>query len=141
MTRIAAAMLLAGLMLDAGAAVRAEAQAAAPFPQIPLAHDAPHSHRWAYLSIASGVALVGSSFALARQADRAYAEYLVVTDPARIEQLYDRAVRYDWFARGALLGGEALIATGLYLRFIRRPRASGFALVVEPDRCAFAWRF
>ena len=69
----------------------------------------------------------------------------MATDPAEIERLYDRTARYDWYARGALIGGEALVATGLYLRFVRRPRAARTTatldLSVGPARCALAWRF
>src|SRR5438552_2410203 len=81
------------------------------------------SHAWAYGAMLGGAVLVGSSFAFAHRADDAYDRYLLSTDPGAIDRLYDRAVRNDHLSQAALLGGEALIATGLYLRFIRRPAA------------------
>jgi len=136
-----AIVLAAGPVVHAPEAARADAQAAGSFPVVSLEPEHRPSHRWAYVSMATGVVLVGSSFAFASHADRAYDDYLVATDTDRIESLYDEAVRYDWLARGALLGGEALIATGLYLRFIRHPHNTRVSLALEPDRVALAWRF
>ena len=94
-----------------------------------------------YLAIGSGVALIGASFAFANAADESYQQYLSETDPAQIETLYDQTTRLDWAARGSLIGGEVLLAGGLYLRFIRRPHGGGVALIVTPQRCALSLRF
>ncbi|HYM80772.1 MAG TPA: hypothetical protein VEY91_05080 [Candidatus Limnocylindria bacterium] len=140
MKRLAAATLAASLWLGLPA-TRAEAQVAGPFQTLPMDVRPDRSHRWAYAAIATGVGLAGSSFYFTRRADRSYHDYLVATDPDRIETLYDDAVRSDALARGTLIGGEALIALGLYLRFIRRPEESRWALALEPTRCALAVRF
>jgi hypothetical protein len=115
--------------------------AAEPFEVLPSPTQVVRSHTWAYLAMGAGAALVGSSFVFQRLADDAYDDYLVATEPDRIERLYDRSVRYDWMERSALIGGEALIATGLYLRFIRRPAASRLSLAWGPQRCALSYRF
>jgi len=88
-----------------------------------------------------GAALIGSSFLFAERADDAYSDYLAATRPDRIERLYDRAVLNDRLSSGSLLTGEALLAAGIYLRFVRRPPAGRLTLAVEPGRCALAWRF
>jgi hypothetical protein len=142
MRRLIAATMAAGLMVgDLGSAVCAAAQAAAPFTPVAIPSPAPRSHRWAYITMAAGAALVGGSFYFSNRADQIYDDYQVETDPGRIEQLYDQTVRYDWLSRGTLLGGEALIASGLYLRFIRRPRGHAVGLELGSERCALAWRF
>ena len=128
-------------MLQGPVAARADAQAASPFPVVPMEPETQPSHRWAYAALGGGAALVGSSFLISHQADRAYARYLVETDPGRIDALYDETVRDDWLARGALIGGEALIATGLYLRFLRHGQPSRVSLAIDSRRCALAWRF
>ena len=91
--------------------------------------------------IAGGVGMVGSSFIFKERADDAYAAYLVATDPARIEDLYDQTVLEDRLSRVALLGGEAMIATGLYLRFIRPPATSRVSFGVGPRGYAICLRF
>ena len=63
--------------------------------------------------------MIGSSFILADHANHTYDEYLAATDPAEIAELYDRTVRYDRLASAALLGGEVMVAVGLYARFLR----------------------
>ena len=126
-------------------AAGAYAQAARPFPVVPVTEPPRRSHTWAWVTMAAGGALIGASFPLAHHADQVYDRYKIATDPAEIERLYDETARYDWYARGTLVAGEALIATGLYLRFLRRPRAARPAatldLEVGPARCALAWRF
>ena len=137
-----AAMLAAIVVVQlAGAAARAIAQAAAPFPEIPLESRAHGSHLWAYTSLVGGVGMIGLSFAFSRQADRTYDDYLAATDPDQISELYDRTVRYDRLSSATLIGGEILVATGLYLRFLRRPTPSHVGLSVAPERCAVTWRF
>ena len=129
------------LAIDASSAARALAQAAAPFPDIPISSASPRSHGWAYLAMAAGVALIGGSFLLGHEADDTYDEYLAATDPDQIESLYDRTVLYDRYAQASLLGGEALVVTGVYLRFIHRPKPARVGLDLRPDRCALALRF
>jgi hypothetical protein len=136
----AALAALLTLQLTAPAA-RALAQAAEPFPVVPLATPAPRSHTWAYVTMAGGAALVGFSFAFSHRADDAYEAYLVSTDQDEIQTLYDRAVRNDHRAQAALLTGEALIAAGLYLRFIRRPAPKRVSLTLGPSRCVLSYRF
>ena len=99
------------------------------------------SHALAYGVLAGGVALVASSFLFVHNADREYDAYLRETDPGRIERLYDRAVLNDRLASGALLTGEILIVTGVYLRFLKHPRETRLGLAIEPGRCALALRF
>lgn len=142
MPRITAAGLAACLILECLCpAARAHAQAAEPFQVVPLAAPPRQSHVWAYAAMLGGAALVGSSFAFAHRADDAYDRYLLSTDPAAIDRLYDRAVHDDHLSQASLLGGEALIATGLYLRFIRRPATARLSLAVLSSRCAVSWRF
>jgi hypothetical protein len=142
--RRAGAVFLVAALLQLPAA-GAFAQAARPFPELPVTETPQRSHAWAYATLAAGVVLVAGSFPLANHADDLYDQYLQATDPREIEDLYDRTTRYDWYARGTLIGGEVLVATGLYLRFIRQPRTSRtgstLGLVVGPNRCALAVRF
>jgi len=130
------------LAIDGSSAARAFAQAAAPFPEIPLQPPGGgRTHGWAYLALVAGAAMIGGSFVLAEQADDTYGEYLAATDPGQIEELYDRTVVYDRAAQASLLTGEALVVTGLYLRFIRRPKPARIGLDLRPNRCALALRF
>jgi hypothetical protein len=122
-------------------AAGAPAPAAGAFEHIPLDSPRQHGHAWAYVSLAAGAGLVGASFAFSRHADRIYDDYLGTTDPAEIDRLYDRTVRFDRLSTGALLSGEALIALGLYLRFLRRPPEARLSFELGPERCAATWRF
>jgi len=133
-------LLMAGLLGSVPAA-GARAQAAGAFPEIPLPTPPRISHTWAYVSLAAGAGLVGASFALAGQADDIYAEYLNETDPAAIQRLYDRTTLYDRLSSGTLLGGEALLATGIYLRFLRGPNAARARLALGPRSCGVSLRF
>ena len=101
----------------------------------------PRSHLWSYVILAGGTGLVGSSFIFKERADDAYDAYLRATDPDRIEHLYDKTIHQDRFSRAALLGGEALLATGIYLRFIRRPAARQVGLAIGPRQCAILLQF
>ncbi len=142
MIRPIAAALAATLALQIVLpAAGARAQAAEPFPVVPVETPARRSHTWAYLTLLGGAGLVALSFAFSRDADRAYAAYLESTDPVEIERLYDRAVRDDHRAQASLLGGEAMLAAGLYLRFIRRPAPKRVSLSLAPSRCALSYRF
>jgi hypothetical protein len=135
------ARTVAILLLTALPAARAHAQAAAPFPEVPLVEPSRQSHTLAYLSMVGGVGLVVASFTIADRANQTYAEYLASTDPVQINELYDRTVTLDRWASATLLGGEALMATGLYLRFLRRPPPAHLRVALLPGRCALALRF
>jgi hypothetical protein len=142
MLRIAAAFLAACVLFaTVFPAARAHALAAAPFPVVPVETPARHGHTRAYLTMAAGAGLVVASFGFAGRADDAYDSYLVATDAVAIERFYDRTTRYDRLSQGSLLCGEALIAVGLYLRFVRRPPGSRLSLSATPSRCSVAYRF
>jgi hypothetical protein len=137
-----AALLTAGLFLTLLASpLQAAGEAPSPFPVLSVPPAPPHSHKWAYLAMLGGAALVGTSFYFHSQADEAYSDYLASTDPAEIERLYDDANRFDTLSRASLTTGEILIATGLYFRFVRRPAASRTAVIVSGTRCAIAVNF
>lgn len=89
----------------------------------------------------AGAALVGTSFYFHSRADDAYDEYLAATDVDELERHYDDANRFDGYSRASLTGGEVLLATGLYLRFVRRPAARRADLILSGTRCALAVRF
>ncbi len=142
MLRLTAAALAACITLELlGPAAHAQAQAAEPFRVVPIAEPARRNHTWAYVTLAGGAALTGLSFAFARRADDAYAAYLVSTDPDEIQMLYDRSVRNDHLSQASLVSGEALLAAGLYLRFIRRPAPGRVSLTLRPPRWAVSCRF
>ena len=142
MTRFVATLLVASLLAQLPRpAACAPAQAADPFEVVTSRGAAPRSHRWAYLSLATGAGLVGLSFVLTERANRSYDEYLDATDPARISALYDRAARDDRLSAASLFTGEALVAAGIWLRFLHRPAQARAYLDVEPGRCAVSLRF
>lgn len=122
-------------------AARAHAQAADPFPEVPLPVPPKHSNTWALVSFASGATLIAASFGIADAADRRYADYLRATDPARIEDLYNDAVLFDRISSASVLTGEVLIAAGVYLAFLRHPVPSRLGLALEPSRCVVSLRF
>ena len=93
------------------------------------------------MSLASGATLIAASFGLADTGDRRYADYLLATDPGRIEDLYNEAVLYDRVSSASILTGEVLIATGLYLAFLRHSGPSRLVLALEPSRCGVSLRF
>lgn len=134
---VAAMIVLGGLDPAVGPAARAEG----PFPLVPLGGPERQPHGGAYVSLIAGAGLVGASFAISRSADDAYRDYLAATEPARITRLYDQAVRDDRLASAALLGGEALIAFGVYLRFIHRSGPHNLELTAAADRCAVSLSF
>ena len=137
--RFAVLAVLLGTLL--APAARALAQAAEPFPEVPLPHTRSGSHALANLTLLSGAALIGSSFVFEHQADEAYDDYLAATDAATITELYDKSQRLDHYSTAALIGGEVLLATGLWMRFLRHPPPERLSLDWRPDRCALAWRF
>lgn len=141
----AAATLFAGL-LTAGSllpmlAACAHAQAAFAFEQVPRPVEEHESHRAAYLCALAGAGLIGASFPMADEADRRYLRYLTETDLARIDDRFHATVRMDRLASASLLTGEGLLATAVYLRFLRHPAGARLTLVVEPSACAVSWRF
>ncbi len=124
------------------AAAAAGEPAPSPFPSVEIhTAAAPRSHLGAYLAMAAGAGLMGASFALQARSNELYDEYLMAVDPGQITSLYDRTAHYDRLSSGALLGGEALIAAGLWMRFVHHPRDEVFSLTVAPGRCALALRF
>src|SRR6266487_953638 len=129
-TAFAACLISETLFPAAGA----RAQAADPFPTVPVPTPPRVSHAWAYVTMASGLGLIGASYTIADRANRRYDEYLHATDAREIDRLYDDTVLLDRLSSGSLLTGEALIATGLYLRFLRRPPASRLELTLGPER-------
>jgi hypothetical protein len=141
MRRVTAALLAAWLFCDTFAAARASAQAASPFPEVPLPSSNQGSHLGAYTCMVAGAGLIGASYLLENRANDRYAEYLLATDPGEITRLYHDTVTLDRLSSGSLLAGELLIATGLYLRFLRRPPTSRFDITLAPERCALSYRF
>lgn len=142
MLRNLAVLLAAGLLIGHGApAAGADSTAAAAFPEVPLPAPPRVSHTAAHATIAGGLALVGLSFALSDRANDRYDEYLRSTDPARIDELYRETVSLDRWSTATLLGGEALVMTGLYLRFLRRAPQDRLTLHATPGGCAVSFRF
>ncbi len=142
MRRLTAASLAASLLISSvHPAACAAAQAAGPFQEVPLATPRAPSYRWAYASLLAGASLVGVSFAITDRANQSYADYLRATDPGEVRRLYDEAERYDHLSAAALLTGEALVATGVYLRFLHRPTPKRLSLTLDPGRCAVSLRF
>jgi hypothetical protein len=140
--RIVAAFLAAMIVLTGvDPAVSRGARAEGPFPIVPLSGPERQPHAGAYASLLVGAGLVGGSFAISRRADDVYRDYLAATEPARITRLYDEAVRDDRLASAALLTGEALIAFGVYLRFIHRSGPRTLGLTAAADRCAVSLSF
>jgi hypothetical protein len=142
MSRIMAVSLAACIALEISCpAARAIAQAAEPFQVVTLEKPVRQGHTGAYLTLGAGAGLIGVSFTFARRADQAYAEYLASSDIGALDALYDRAVRDDHLSQASLLTGEALIAAGLYMRFIRRPATGRLSLSLLPSRCVVSCRF
>ena len=137
------AVLLAALQSFAclDTAVCAPAQAVAAFPEVRLQPETNPSHTFAYATLLAGAALIGVSYEFERRADREYERYRTETDVARIGTLYDRTINLDRWSNASLLGGEALLAAGVYLRFLRRPAPSHVVLTAGITRCSVTWRF
>lgn len=138
------ALALAGLLALPPAAFSAAAPpepAAEPFPVVVVPAPVARSHRGAWMSFAAGAGLVTASFILHERANRSYREYLDSDDPARLDELFNRAAALDRWSGAALVGGEVLLATGIYLRFLRGPGSSRLSLAATPGRVAAQWRF
>jgi hypothetical protein len=157
MMRIVAALLAASLTaqifipavcasVQAAEPFEGDSAAAAPrtagrFEVVPLETPPNGTHRLAWASLLTGAGLIGLSFALTDRANQNYDDYLVATDPAQAEHLYDRTRHFDRLSAASLLTGEALLATAVWLRFLRPRPASRVALVAGLDRCAVTLRF
>lgn len=137
------AVMVAGAPMSAACA---HAQAASAFEVIPRRAKSGHSYRAAWLTAFAGATLVAGSFPLAHEADRRYERYLGETDVASIDARFNAATRTDRLASAALLTGEGLLATAVWLRFVHRPNAPDrkpdrVTFEVEPSRCAVSLRF
>jgi hypothetical protein len=119
----------------------ARAGTASPFPEVTIPAPERRSHVVAYTSFVAGAGLIAVSFSFADRANHAFDEYRVAIEPRDIQRLYDRAVLNDRLSSGSLLTGEVLIATGLYLRFLRSAPENRLSLHLGPERCALALRF
>jgi len=139
MTGFVAAWLAAALAL--AAAPGGGAVAAGTFQEVPLPPPVRASHTWSNLSLIAGAGLIGASFALSRRADESYDAYLLATEPDRIGDLYDRTITYDRLSSGSLLAGEALLAAGVYFRFLTPPHGAHASLQLSPRRCALSLGF
>ena len=85
---------------------------------------------------------MAASFPLAHEADRRYERYLTETDITRIDTRFDATRRLDRIGSAALLTGEGLLATAVWLRFVHPATPTRrLALEVEPSRCAVSLRF
>ena len=113
----------------------------APFETVPLPSSQRQGHLLAYSSMLVGAGMIGASFVFSDKANQKYDQYLVATDPDEIDRLYDETVRLDKISSGALIGGEVLMALGLYLRFLRHPAESRVQVSVAPTRCTLGVRF
>ena len=143
MKRVEAAVLAALLALVPAhpTAAASPEPAAEPFPVVPLPAPLPRSYRAAWLTLGAGAGAITASFILHDRANRSYREYLDSTDPDRLDGLFDRSERLDRISGGSLLAGEVLLATGVYLRFLRVPPTARMAVSIGPGRWSATWRF
>lgn len=138
------AAALAGQIALPPAALTAAAPpepAAVPFPVVTVPEPPQRSYRAAWVSLAAGAGLVAGSFLIHEEANRSYRDYLASTDPARLGPLYDRAISLDRWSAAALIGGEVLLATGVYLRFLRGPAPDRLAIRAGAGGVVVQWRF
>lgn len=142
MRRTLAVLILASFVTGAPMwAVCANAQAASLFQEVELRPPPKRSHTVAWITGITGVGLLAASFPLAKRADERYELYLFETDVSRIDERFRDSKRADRLANSALITGEVLLVSAVYLRFIRRPSGSRTALLLQPDRCAVSYRF
>jgi hypothetical protein len=135
---LAAVIALSHLPLPAAADTP---PAAEPFPVVALPSASHRSHTVAWLSFGAGAGLLTTSFLVHERANRTYDVYLASNDPDAIGRLYDRTANLDRLSGAALIAGEVLLATGVYLRFLRAPHDARLSLDLSPGRCAAYWRF
>jgi len=123
-------------------AVCAPARTAFAFEDVPRLQPVHAPHRAAYACAFAGVGLIGLSFPLTDAANRRYDEYLHESRPEAIPDRWNRTVWADRETGAAVIGGEALIATAVWLRFLHHPRdARGVSLALGPSRCALRCSF
>ncbi len=132
-----ASVLAAALTL----AACAPARAADPFPVVEMHEAKRPSHRLAYATLLAGAGLVAGSFALGERANTLYDDYHRATDPAEVDRLWTRTVHYDRLSSAAMIGGQGLLVTGLWLRFLRHPGDSRWSASLGPSSCAVSLRF
>ena len=135
MVRRMAATLAAIVVLGARAAAATDEPTVR---SVPL--DEPQRHWLGNACLVAGVALIAASFEIQGHANHRFDDYLAATEPDEIGRLYDRTVTLDRWSSGTLIGGEVMMAGGLYLRFLRRP-SSRVAMWMAPDRCAVSYHF
>jgi hypothetical protein len=131
-----AAILAAIVVLGARAAAAADEPAVRS-----VALDDRPRHWVGNTCVVAGVALIVASFQIHERANRHFDDYLEATDPDEIARHYDQTVALDRWSSGTLIGGQVMIAGGLYLRFLRRPSTARVAMSLGPDRCAVSYRF
>lgn len=141
MGRLRSALAAAVALAVTETAASAPAQAAEPFPVIEVEVTERRSHRLAWVALAGGAGLIAGSLALGERADRSYDAYHAATDPAEVERLWRRTVHYDRLSSGAMISGQALVVTAVWLRFLRDPEDARYAVVVGPASCAVSLRF
>ena len=115
--------------------------AAVPFPVVPLPPPAHQSRVAAWSCMLGGAGLIAASFVIHDHANTKYDEYLIATDPDEISSLYDQTVLLDRVSAASLITGEVLLATGIYLRFLRVPSNPRLSLDLERGACVASWRF
>ena len=130
---------VAGLLIAQAAC--AHAPAAFAFEVVPRPAEVHRPHRAAWACAIAGAGLLAASFPLTHAADERYHEYMVETDPSRLDGRWDASVRADRIATGSVLAGEVLLATATWLGFVHRPHEQRLALEVGPARCALSCRF
>lgn len=142
MRRALAALLLAGYVTGAPEwAVCANAQAASLFEEIEVRQPPKRAHRIAWLTGLAGAGMIAASFPLANRSDQRYGQYLAEVDIAKIDGRFRDSQRADRIASGALIVGEVLLVSAVYLRFVRPRETSRVAVDLMGSRCALSYRF
>jgi hypothetical protein len=143
MKRVVAALLAAVIALTdlPVPAAAGDPPAADPFPVVTLPATPHRSHTAAWVSLGAGAGLLATSFLVHERANRTYDVYLASTNPDEIGDLYTRTTNLDRLSGASLIAGEVLLATGVYLRFLRAPREAKLSFDLSPGRCAAVWRF